>query len=136
MEENRRHVPKTQGSGLTKRLQEAEHRLSAITKERVRVTERGGKRMLQLLHTNDPFAGAPCGRPTCIPCTNGDKEKKENCNKRGIVYKTFCGPCQEEAKIKRARGRRPTPTSMWAPATWPWQTGAPPTSGTAGGACR
>ena len=97
-------VPKTQGSGLAKKLQEAEHRLSAITKEKVRVTERGGKSMLQLLHTNDPFAGAPCGRPTCIPCTNSDKEKKENCNKRGIIYETFCGPCQEAAKIKRARG--------------------------------
>ena len=60
--------------------------------------------MLQLLHTNDPFAGAPCGRDTCIPCNNGDKEKRENCNKRGIVYETFCLVCREEAKVKKARG--------------------------------
>ena len=63
-------VPKTQDSGLATRLQEAEHRLAAITKEWVRVVERGGKGVLQLLHTNNPFAGAPCGRDTCIPCNN------------------------------------------------------------------
>ena len=97
-------VPKTQDSGLARGLQEVELRLSAITKERVRVTERGGKSLLQLLHTNDPFAGAPCGRDTCIPCNNSDKEKKENCDKRGIVYETFCRSCLEVAKAKKARG--------------------------------
>ena len=76
-------VPKTQSSGLAKRLQEAEHRLAAVTRERVRVVERGGKGVLQLLHTNDPFAGASCGRVSCIPCKNSEKEKKENCDKRG-----------------------------------------------------
>ena len=69
-------VPKTQDSGLARGLQEVELRLSAITKERVRVTERGGKSLLQLLHTNDPFAGAPCGRDTCIPCNNSDKSSE------------------------------------------------------------
>ena len=77
-------VPKTQGSGLAKRLQEAEHRLSVVTRERV--TERGGKSMLQLLHTNDPFAGAPCGRDTCVPCNNNVKAKKEDCNMRNILH--------------------------------------------------
>ena len=101
-------VPKTQDSGLAKRLGEAEHMLSAVTKERVRVVERGGKAMLQLLHTNDPFAGAPCGRDTCIPCNNSEKEKKENCNKRGILYETFCTSCHEKAKIQKARGEKAT----------------------------
>ena len=97
-------VPKTQSSGLAKRLQEAEHRLAAVTRERVRVVERGGKGVLQLLHTNDPFAGAPCGRASCIPCNNSEKEKKENCDKRGILYETFCVQCEEVAKTKKARG--------------------------------
>ena len=95
-------VPKTQDGGLAKRLQEAEHRLAAITKERVRVVERGGKAVLQLLHTNNPFAGAPCGRDTCIPCNNSDKEQKENCDKRGILYETFCTRCQE---LEKAQGK-------------------------------
>ena len=96
-------VPKTQDSGLARGLQEVELRLSAITKERVRVTERGGKSLLQLLHTNDPFTGAPCGRDTCIPCNNSGKEKMENCDKRGIVYETFCRSCLEVAEAKKAR---------------------------------
>ena len=97
-------VPKTQDSGLARRLQEKEHMLSAITKERVRIVERGGKGVLQLLHTNDPFAGAPCGRDTCIPCNNSDKEKRENCDKRGILYETFCTRCRDLAKLKKSRG--------------------------------
>ena len=48
-------------------------------------------------------AGSPASHAPTENCT---KEKKENCNKRGIVYETFCGPCQEEAKIKRARGEK------------------------------
>ena len=64
--------------------------------------------MLRLLHTNDPFAGAPCGRLTCIPCNNSDKEKMENCDKRGIVYETFCTVCREVAKAKKARGEEAT----------------------------
>ena len=96
-------VPRTQDSGLAKRLQE--FRLSAIMKEQV--TERGWKTLmqllLQLLHTNDPFAGAPCGRDTCIPCNNSGKEKMENCDKRGIVYETFCRSCLEVAEAKKAR---------------------------------
>ena len=61
--------------------------------------------MLQLLHTNDPFAGAPCGRETCIPC-NGDKEKKEDCDKRGILYETFCTFCRDLAKARKAKGEK------------------------------
>ena len=98
-------VPKTQDSGLATRLMEAEHRLAAITKERVRVVERGGKSVLQLLHTNNPFAGAPCGRDTCIPCNNSKKEKRENCDKRGILYETFCIRCQE---LQKAQGQEAT----------------------------
>ena len=97
-------IPKTPDSVLAKRLQEVEVRLAAVTRERVRVVERGGKGVLQLLHTNDPFGGAHCGRDTCIPCNNNDKEKKENCDKRGILYETFCTRCEEVAKTKKARG--------------------------------
>ena len=64
--------------------------------------------MLQLLHTNDPFAGVPCGRDTCIACNNSEKEKKENCDKRGILYETFCTSCQEHYKIQKARGLEAT----------------------------
>ena len=98
-------VPKTQDSGLATRLMEAEHRLAAITKERVRVVERGGKSVLQLLHTDNPFAGAPCGRDTCIPCNYSKKDKRENCDKRGILYETFCIRCQ---KLQEEQGLEAT----------------------------
>ena len=50
---------------------------------------------LQLLHNDDPFAGALCGRETCIPWCNSDKEK--DCDKRGILQETFSTTCRDLA---------------------------------------
>ena len=55
----------------------------------------GGKGNLQLLHTHDPVAGAPCGRETCIPWCNSDKEK--DCDKQGILQETFSTTCRDLA---------------------------------------
>ena len=57
-----------------------------------------------LLHRNNPWAGAPCHKAaSCLSCAS-DKEKKDNCSKRSIVYEVHCSVCREEAKAKRASG--------------------------------
>ena len=97
-------VPKTGGSILQKRLMDLEPGLSAISGHRIRYVERSGVTLKQLLHRNNPWAGAPCHRATsCLSCAS-DKEKKDNCSKRSIVYEIHCSVCREEAKAKRNRG--------------------------------
>ena len=97
-------VPKTRGGILQKRLLDLEPGLSAISGLRVRYVERGGVTMKQLLHRNNPWAGAPCYKSdSCLSCAS-DKESKDNCAKRSIVYEVHCSVCREEAKAKRARG--------------------------------
>ena len=60
--------------------------------------------MKQLLHRNNPWAGAPCYRvASCLSCAS-DKDSKDNCSKRSIVYEVHCSFCREESKAKRARG--------------------------------
>ena len=97
-------VPKTWGGVLQKRLLDLEPGLSAISGHRIRYIERGGVTMKQLLHRNNPWAGAPCYRAaSCLSCAS-DKDSKDNCSKRSIVYEVHCSFCREEAKAKRDRG--------------------------------
>ena len=89
-------VPKTGGSVLQKMLQELEPGLSAISGERVRYLERTGVTMKQLLHRNNPWAGAPCYRAaSCLSCAS-DKDNKDNCGKRSVVYKVHCAVCRSQ----------------------------------------
>ena len=52
-------VPKTRGGVIQERLLDLEPGLSAISGHRICYTERGGVTMKQLLHRNNPWAGAP-----------------------------------------------------------------------------
>ena len=97
-------VPNTPGSVLQKRLLELEPGLSAISGYRVRYTERSGVTMKQLLHRNNPWAGAPCFRAaSCLSCASS-KDKKDNCSKRSVVYEVHCSKCREVAEAKKEKG--------------------------------
>ena len=62
--------------------------------------------MKQLLHRNNPWAGAPCYRAaTCLSCAS-DKDSKDNCSKRSIVYEVHCSFCREEARRPGGTGGR------------------------------
>ena len=97
-------VPKTSGSILQKKLLDLEPGLSAISGHRIRYIERSGVTLKQILHRNNPWAGAPCYKAaSCLSCAS-DKDKKDNCSKRSILYEVHCSFCREEAKAKRDRG--------------------------------
>ena len=69
-------VPNIPGSVLQKRLLELEPGLSAISGYRVRYTERSGVTMKQLLHRNNPWAGAPCFRAASF-LSSASKSERE-----------------------------------------------------------
>ena len=89
-------IPNTPGGILADRLRQTEKQLMELTGERVKIVERGGCSMKQILHKSNPWAGAFCGRPECFPCKSGDE--KGDCFKRNIVYETFCLDCKKEGK--------------------------------------
>ena len=85
-------VPQTPGGELCKRLQRAEERISKLTGEKVRMVERAGTTVRQLLHRSNHWSGGPCGRDKCLPCLNGNG--KQDCKEKNIVYDITCGNCE------------------------------------------
>ena len=109
-------IPHTEGSKLRKALQAAEDKYARLNgTDKVRMVERGGRKIMQLLVRSDPWAGEPCGRQDCLPCTTGEEGRTGICTKEGILYKLSCTLCRdldvkawylgESSRCKYIRGR-------------------------------
>ena len=96
-------VPQTPGGALVKRLKIVENEISKLTGERVKIVERGGTQVKQILHKSNPWSQGFCDRENCLPCLHGDG--KQNCFEKNVVYKISCLECADEKngdKIKAA----------------------------------
>ena len=69
---------------ITRRLREA--------KVPVRVAEKSGPKISQLLVKTDPFHQDVCDRANCLVCTTRDPSAKgrSNCHKEGVTYSLEC----------------------------------------------
>ena len=57
----------------------------------IKVIERGGKKLKDVLHKKDPFKSKDCGRDNCFVCTTGGKG---DCTKENVNYSIQCmGEC-------------------------------------------
>ena len=91
-------VPYTVGSTLAKRLRDAEENLKGTTGYKLKIVERGGTKLEDLLHRSDPCQGQDCCRQGCLLCATKQytgKNSTQDCSKRSLVYKTYCISCQE-----------------------------------------
>ena len=86
-------VSQTPGGSLAKQLQKVEEKIAKLTNERVRMVERAGRTVKQLLVSSNPWAGGLCGRQMCLPCSGSDG--KQNCKDKNIVYDIVCKTCEE-----------------------------------------
>ena len=88
-------VPHTPGSELAKLLQEAD---DSFTKGkgigRMKIVERGGTKLKDILCRNNPWSTEGCGRgEECFPCKS-QPGRDGKCQKEGIVYKITCEECK------------------------------------------
>ena len=79
-DDNRRHngngldvlsvmfVQRTEGGALVNCLRKEEAVISERAGYRVKLVERAGAKLTELLVRSDPFGGQPCGREDCMPC--------------------------------------------------------------------
>ena len=92
-------------------------KLESLTGYKLKVVERSGSRLEDVLHRSDPWRGEDCGREMCLLCKTKEitgKLKTQDCTKRSLVYELWCGKCldREEMKIdegtedKKERERR------------------------------
>ena len=95
-------VPMTPGSELAKTLQKMEGQFSDLHNlPRIRIVERGGKKLNQTMCKTNPLVGPVCGRGGYFPCANPTEEgerKRGMCSKEGIVYNIECRRCEEDWK--------------------------------------
>ena len=103
-------VPYTLEGELARRMREAEKDLGKQTGIKLKIVERTGSKLVDLLHRADPWQGQDCQRPLCILCNTKqitEKHLRQDCTKRSIVYETWCLSCEESAKkaIEEDEGR-------------------------------
>ena len=76
-----------------------------MTGFRLKIVEKVGVKLVDILHKADSWVGEDCGRRMCLICETKKKEGKTNsqdCHRRNIVYQTYCMTCQkrQDAEIE------------------------------------
>ena len=91
-------VPFTPGSELAKRLRENEEKMTKFSKHKIKIVERAGVQLQNLLTRSNPWKGHDCTRDNCLLCFTKNKTEKnmtQECHKRNIVYETRCLTCEQ-----------------------------------------
>ena len=69
-----------------------------MTGYRLKIVERSGTKLKDLLTTSNPWRGEDCGRPSCLLCTTKNRTErntKQCCRKRNLVYEIWCHDCSD-----------------------------------------
>ena len=94
-------VPYTPRGELARRLREVESDIEKQTGNKLKIVERSGMKIVDLLHKSDPWEGVDCERRGCILCKTKQKTGKnmgQDCHRRNIVYETWCMTCENRDK--------------------------------------
>ena len=94
------NCPCTPGGELAKRLRTGEEELRGPTGYVVKVVEKVGTKIIDMVHKTNPWRGEDCLRGGCLHCKTKTKTGKltsQCCKKRNVVYETWCISCEEEA---------------------------------------
>ena len=95
-------VPHTYKSELAKRLRERLEKLEKLGSLKLKVVEKTGEKLVDLLHRSDSWSDMDCNREDCLICGSaGEKEKKGKCKRRNVVYETYCITCAEKEEKER-----------------------------------
>ena len=93
----------TSHSSLAVKMREAEEKLGSLTGYKLKVVERAGTKLEDILHKSDPWQGKDCCRKKCMLCATKsitNKNQSQDCHKRSAVYEIWCLDCQRrEEKI-------------------------------------
>ena len=90
-------VPHTPGGALSKALQKAEDTFAKLHNiARVRVVERGGAKLMDLMGRKDPWSPTNCCREDCMTCKSKDKKEGSpmTCQKESVCYMLSCDRCK------------------------------------------
>jgi len=90
--------PATLGSELAKRMRAKEAQINSDPQERLKILEKGGVKIRQILAKNEPFPQKPCDEPSCPLCQKSKlltkiPKSKVPCDTQSIGYRWICSNC-------------------------------------------
>ena len=94
-------VPHTNNSELANELKAKETELCKITGDRIKIVERSGTKLENILGGTDPWKGLDCKRENCLLCnkkTLTGKNLKHDFKKENILYEIRCLICKEKER--------------------------------------
>ena len=103
-------VTPTPGEVLLKAVRKREQELNGNNKERVKIVEKGGLKMKDILTSKNPFKKSKCTQKTCPLCTESHfvsadaDDVKIPCNSNNVGYRWVCVTCKERDITKVYEG--------------------------------
>ena len=88
-------VPRTKGGKLAQLLKDKERELNKFSTHKIRIVEKNGDKLEDILVRKDPFGDSKCEKETCLMCRTNDKDTG-TCKKPNIVSKIECLACKEK----------------------------------------
>ena len=90
-------VQHTPYSEMAKRMRAKMESLEKLGKFKVKIVERAGNKIVDVLHKSDAWSLMDCERTDCLICST-ETSKKGSFRRRNILYETFCITCKKEAE--------------------------------------
>jgi hypothetical protein len=87
-------VPPTPGGLLTKLMKIREEEINRNSQERIKIIEKSGQNIENILVKKDPFKKENCSEKLCPICKNTDKKLDVYCNTNNVGYKWQCNTCK------------------------------------------
>lgn len=89
----------TESSELAKRWRSKLKTFEKVSSMRLKVVERTGTKLTDLLHKSNAWEDNYCSRDNCLICdSTSNDERKGLCKKKNVVYKNYCISCNKKEK--------------------------------------
>ena len=76
--------------------------LEKLGKFKIKIVERAGNKLVDVLHKSNAWSELDCEREDCIICST-ENNKKGTCRRRNVLYETYCVTCEKEEKEKERK---------------------------------
>ena len=87
-------IQHTELSELAKRVREKIESFKSLSSIRLKIVERTGETLEEILHKSNPWEKIDCGRDDCGICGQEEGKMDGKCKRRSVVYETQCGTCE------------------------------------------
>ena len=92
----------TRQSELARRVRIKLAELEKVGKIKVKIVERSGTKLEELVHKSNVWDRKDCMREDCWVCDTGNLGgKKGQCYKKNITYETYCITCYKQKEKER-----------------------------------